>query len=74
MSLRLAGQQRPRFHGEAGAILQKFRTYGIRVAVVRSPAMRLSRRFSEVIADESRGPYFRLFGEQDSAQKRLCLA
>lgn len=58
--------------GEAGAILQKLRNYHVRLAVVRSPALFLSRRFGELLADEQRGPYFRLFDERDAAQAWLC--
>lgn len=47
--------------GEAGAILQKLRNYHIRLAVVRTPTLRLSSRFGEMLADERHGPYFRLF-------------
>jgi hypothetical protein len=58
--------------GEAGLSLQKFRNCGIRVAVVCSPDVRFSRRFGEMIAEESRGPYFRLFDERGSAHGWLC--
>ena len=58
--------------GEAGEILQKLRNYHIRLAIVRSPALRLSSRFSELMADESRGSYFRLFDERAAAQEWLC--
>ena len=58
--------------GEAGAILQKLRNYHIRLAIVRSATLRLSSRFDELIADENRGPYFRLFDERSAAQEWLC--
>lgn len=58
--------------GEAGTILQKLRTYGIRLAIVRSPTLQLSLRFSELLADEQRGPYFRMFSERAAAQEWLC--
>ena len=58
--------------GEAGEILQKLRNYHIRLAIVRSPTLRLSRRFGELMADESRGSYFRLFDERADAQEWLC--
>ena len=58
--------------GEAGEILQKLRNYHIRLAVVRTPTLRLSSRFGELLADESRGPYFRLFDERSAAQDWLC--
>ena len=47
---------------QAGAILQKLRTYGIRLAVVCSPgAVRFSTRFGEVLAEERRGRFFGVF-------------
>ena len=58
--------------GEAGAILQKLRMYHIRVAVVRPPTQRLSHRFVELMVEENRGPYFRLFDERSAAQEWLC--
>lgn len=58
--------------GEAGAILQKLRLYGIRLAVVRSPTLQMSRRFGELLADEQRGPYVRLFDTRDGAEQWLC--
>lgn len=58
--------------GEAGAILQKLRTYHIRLAVVRTPTLRLSRLFGELLVDEERGPHFRLFDERAAAQEWLC--
>ena len=59
--------------GKAGEILQKLRNYHIRLAIVRSLTLRLSRRFGELMADESRGSYFRLFDERATAQEWLCL-
>lgn len=65
----------PRFFdlssGEAGEILQKLRNYQIRLAVVRAPGLRLSSRFGELLADEQRGPYFRLFDERAAAAEWL---
>lgn len=58
--------------GMAGEILQKFRNYGVRMAVVRSPGLQLSSKFGGVIAEESLGPYFRLFENRDTAQEWLC--
>jgi hypothetical protein len=60
--------------GEAGEILQKLRNYHIRFALVRTPTLRLSSRFGELLADESRGPYFRLFDERSAAQEWLVSA
>lgn len=58
--------------GMAGAILQKFRNYGVRIAVVRSPGLQLSNRFRELMTEENCGPYFRLFDQRDMAQEWLC--
>jgi hypothetical protein len=58
--------------GQAGAILQKLRTYHIRLALVRSPDVALSQRFSELLVDEQRGLDFRLFEERDAAATWLC--
>jgi hypothetical protein len=57
--------------GEAGAILQKFRNYNIRLAVVCSSSVRLSRRFGEMVAEERRGRNFGLFETRDSARQWL---
>ena len=53
--------------GQAGEILQRLRNYDIRLAIVRTPALRLSSRFEDLLVDELRGPYFRLFDERKSA-------
>jgi hypothetical protein len=58
--------------GQAGAVLQKLRNYHIRLAIVRTPALRMSSRFLELLADEMRGPYFRLFDDREAAQAWLC--
>ena len=57
---------------EAGAILQKLRNYHIRLAVVRTASLRLSSRFGEMVADERRWGYFRLFDNYDLALAWLC--
>ena len=57
--------------GEAGAILQKFRNYNIRLAVVCSSSMQLSRRFGEMVEEERRGRNFGLFETRDSARQWL---
>lgn len=44
--------------GEAGEILQKLRNYNIRLAIVRPAGLQLSRRFEELLVDESRGRHF----------------
>lgn len=58
--------------GLAGAVLQKMRNYGVRIAIVRSPGLRLSSKFGDVIAEESLGQRFRLFNSRDAAQDWLC--
>lgn len=59
--------------GVAGEILQKLRNYRIRLAIVRTPTLRMSSRFGELLADEQRGPYLRLFDERQPAQEWLCV-
>jgi hypothetical protein len=59
--------------GDAGEILQKLRNYRIRLAVVRTPTLRLSSRFGELLADEQDGPHFRLFDERAAAQDWLAV-
>jgi hypothetical protein len=58
--------------GEAGEILQKLLYYHIRLAVVRTPTLRPSSRFGELLAEENQGRYFRLFDERAAAQDWLC--
>ena len=58
--------------GDAGALLQKLRNYHIRLAIVRTPTLRLSSRFGELLEEEKRGSYFRLFDERPEAQAWLC--
>jgi hypothetical protein len=58
--------------GDAGEILQKLRNYNMRLAVVRAPSLVLSQRFQELLLDEHRGAYFRVFDDQASAQEWLA--
>jgi hypothetical protein len=58
--------------GMAGEILQKLRNYRARLAIVYSPDQQLNKRFSEMIAEESKRGYFRVFQQLDSAQNWLC--
>jgi len=59
--------------GEAGAILQRFRNYEIRVALVCPPdSVRFSSRFPELIAEENRLPYFRFFESAEAAREWLA--
>lgn len=53
--------------GDAGEILQKLRNYHLRLAIVRSPELALSRRFEELLVDERRGPHFRMFDDRPAA-------
>jgi len=76
-ALLYAPNMTPRFFdlssGEAGAILQKFRTYEIRVALVCPPdSVHFSSRFPELIAEENRLPYFRFFESSDAALEWLA--
>lgn len=58
--------------GEAGAILQKLRNYGIRLAVVCAPGrVRFSSRFGEMVAEERRGPHFGVFETRAAARAWL---
>ena len=52
--------------GQAGALLQKFRTYHVRVAAVTGPLAPGS-RFAQMAAEENRGPYFRFFEDGEAA-------
>ena len=56
---------------EAGEILQKLRNYHVHLAIVRTPELQLSTRFGELLADEEREPYFRLFDERAAAVEWL---
>lgn len=58
--------------GEAGEILQKLRNYRVRLAVARSPALRLSSRFGELLAEENDRPHFRIFDDRSTAVEWLC--
>src|SRR5579871_4723618 len=44
--------------GEAGVILQKLRTYGIRLAVVCDPDFQFSTKFSDLLMEEHRMKHF----------------
>jgi hypothetical protein len=57
---------------EAGTVLQKLRTYQVRLAVVRSPSSQpLSQRFEELMVEESRDKYFQIFAERSAAEAWL---
>jgi uncharacterized protein DUF4180 len=58
--------------GAAGAILQKLRNYGIRLAVVCPPgSVTFSSRFGEMLAEERRGIHFGVFETRDGARAWL---
>jgi hypothetical protein len=58
--------------GEAGAVLQKLRTYRIRLAVVcPEGSVRLSSRFGEMADEEKRGGYFGVFESVEAAWEWL---
>ena len=58
--------------GEAGEILQKLRTFHVRVALVCPPeTVRFSTRFPDLIAEENRLPYFRFFESAEAARAWL---
>jgi Domain of unknown function (DUF4180) len=58
--------------GEAGEILQKFRNYRIRLAVVCAPgSVRFSSRFRDMAAEEARGRHFGVFETRQAAQEWL---
>jgi hypothetical protein len=58
--------------GQAGAVLQRLRTYGVRLAVVSPPGrVKASTRFGEMVAEESRGRHFGLFETRDAARAWL---
>jgi hypothetical protein len=59
--------------GQAGAVLQKLRTYGVRLAVVSPPGqVEVSTRFGEMVAEESRGRHFGLFETREAARAWLA--
>ena len=58
--------------GEAGGILQKLRNYRVRLAVVCLPgSVRFNSRFGELVGEEKRGNYFRLFESDHPARDWL---
>jgi hypothetical protein len=58
--------------GDAGGVLQKLRNYGVQLAVVCPPgSVRFSTRFGEMVAEERRGRYFRIFDTREAAREWL---
>jgi Domain of unknown function (DUF4180) len=57
---------------EAGAILQRLRTYGTRVALVCPPgSVQFSARFAEMAAEETRGKHFGVLESVQAAREWL---
>ena len=57
---------------EAGEILAKLRQYRVRLAVVYDPAAtQFSTRFNDLMLEENRQPYFRLFTDPAQAEAWL---
>ena len=58
--------------GEAGAILQKLKNYGVRLAVVCPPGrVAFSSRFPEMAAEERATGWFGIFESADAARQWL---
>jgi hypothetical protein len=57
---------------EAGEILQKFRTYEIRFAIVVSPLRLRAGRFKEMVTEEKKGRWFSVFTEARGALEWLA--
>ena len=53
---------------EAGEVLQKLRTYGIRLAAVVPDEERLNDRFLQMVHEERKGRYFRIFSRKADAE------
>jgi len=54
--------------GDAGAVLQRLRNYGVRLAVICPPgSVRFSTRFEEMLAEESKGRHFGVFENRPAA-------
>jgi hypothetical protein len=68
----------PRFFelatGEAGELLQKLRTYGIRLAAVVPDTSRKSDAALAMLREEGRGQHFRVFASPADAEEWLLAA
>ena len=61
--------------GDAGVVLQKLRTYRVRLAVVVAPGrVRFSTRFGEMLAEERRGRHFGVFETRAAGREWLSHA
>jgi hypothetical protein len=56
---------------EAGMILQKFRDYRIKLAVVLAADMMSKGKFGEMVAEENQGIYFHAFTNRQDAEEWL---
>ncbi|HSE43277.1 MAG TPA: DUF4180 domain-containing protein [Acidobacteriota bacterium] len=56
---------------EAGSILQKLRTYNIRLAVLCPETQNFSARFKELMVEEKQNRYFNVFQNREEAQTWL---
>ena len=57
--------------GMAGTMLQKFRQYRLRLAIVLDPDLSLSDRFRELAAEENKAPYVRFARTAEEARDWL---
>lgn len=57
----------------AGNILQKFRNYQIRIALVLSTDRMTSSRFGDMLSETKRGREFGIFDNREAALNWLCL-
>ena len=61
--------------GEAGAVLQKLRNYGVRLALVcPAGSVQVSRRFGEMVAEEQLRNHFGVFETRQAAREWLGVA
>jgi hypothetical protein len=54
---------------EAGAILQKLCSYGIRLAAIVPPGRQYPERFREMLVEETRGGHFGIFPDKQQAEE-----
>lgn len=58
--------------GEAGAVLEKLRNYGVRLAIVCPPgSVQVSSHFGDLLAEEPQGRHFALFETRQAAREWL---
>lgn len=76
-ALLYASNMSPRFFdlssGEAGAVLQKLRQYGIRAALVCPPGrVPFSSKFGDLMIEENRSKCFRFFESAETGRRWLA--